>query len=427
MKFFTQALILIGLFFVSKMLPAQPPNVQLSTWAVGHCDYIEVHEDDIPRSYYDLSLYVGNWQAGSSENGLTNLGQAHNLLTAWRVQRKFTLEKFDLNTGNWTYQSENYENGQGTINLDCDFHNLTKGYYRIKVDTPSVSFAQSGICGDENNIMGRPQYVQTNGSCTPVGFSAWGGNANRGTAVFRHPSFYTGLIIVGKPEAPADVVFDFIGNGTGVSNGYNENDPLNDGDDDIVQITTDCHFYTQYWLEIQELCPEGGGEGCVGGVTRVAQPGWLPGPIAQTVDLSAFWINNGYNDGFGIPGQALTEYKVKLATQNRPCDDNWNAVEKNFIWCNAPGFSCELGVVEDITENVVLYPVPAISSITIEFGDMDFIESSVHIMDYSGRVFREEILNSSQTLDISNLLPGAYLVRLKIDGNSPVYKKFIKQ
>lgn len=82
-------------------------------------------------------------------------------------------------------------------------------------------------------------------------------------------------------------------------------------------------------------------------------------------------------------------------------------------------------------ETIRLYPNPTVSQFQMDIKNTGFTGSEVHIMmtNTSGKIFLDKNISSSDlTQNVSNLLPGSYVVELSDPSTKKIIgrKKFIK-
>lgn len=90
----------------------------------------------------------------------------------------------------------------------------------------------------------------------------------------------------------------------------------------------------------------------------------------------------------------------------------------------------ELGLADEKVENatVKMYPNPVSDQLTLVFDEVDFISSEIRVTDLSGRTLMvKNVTGSSQTLDVSALSAGQYLLILNGADGTAIQRKFVKR
>ena len=127
---------------------------------------------------------------------------------------------------------------------------------------------------------------------------------------------------------------------------------------------------------------------------------------------------DGDSDGFGIGNPTVSCSPVAgYATQTGDCDDSNNSVypgatdsEGNGIDENCDGVDGVLGLV---TMEMVASIVPNPTNGLVEVRFNQEVSGQIRLTDLNGKVLQIAfVTGSSQTLDLSNLKPGSYLVQI---------------
>jgi hypothetical protein len=121
---------------------------------------------------------------------------------------------------------------------------------------------------------------------------------------------------------------------------------------------------------------------------------------AVTQDIEALYIHNVYN----YPNVASVELK------------NIDSVDNNILGKVILAYTF-LGLDEVAAVEATLYPNPAVNSITIELTDKN-TAAELTLVDLLGNVIYTSTINGSQTIDVSNLTSGVYIVRLNNNGQT---------
>lgn len=84
-----------------------------------------------------------------------------------------------------------------------------------------------------------------------------------------------------------------------------------------------------------------------------------------------------------------------------------------------------LGADEEAAMEILLYPNPAVNSITLQFQNNSNLSNQIYICNHLGQVIQAaRVVSKLQQLDISKLQPGLYFIRL---AGSAATRKFVKQ
>ncbi|WP_343633000.1 T9SS type A sorting domain-containing protein [Fluviicola sp.] len=136
--------------------------------------------------------------------------------------------------------------------------------------------------------------------------------------------------------------------------------------------------------------------------TSAAVSLWAPYSVTTmkpfTQDVEALYIHNTYN----LPNVASVELK------------NTDSVDNTILGKVILAYTF-LGLDEAVTVEAKLYPNPAISNLTIELTDNVAI-AELTVVDLSGKVVYTSTITGSETIDVSNLTSGVYVVRLNNNG-----------
>jgi PKD repeat protein len=122
-------------------------------------------------------------------------------------------------------------------------------------------------------------------------------------------------------------------------------------------------------------------------------------------DIDSNEINPSYT--FEEPG----DYIISLDVINN-CTGLVNSISYEI---NIPSIALN----DLISENLSIYPNPTHDKLYISFPD-SFVQSSIEIIDFSGRVIKE-ISIYSEAIDISNFNKGIYYVNIKDEFNKSIY------
>ncbi len=80
---------------------------------------------------------------------------------------------------------------------------------------------------------------------------------------------------------------------------------------------------------------------------------------------------------------------------------------------------------EEAAMEILLYPNPAASTITLQFSNNNCLSNQIYICNHLGqRLYSTRVVSKQQQLDISTLQPGLYFIRL---AGTRAVKKFVKQ
>jgi adenine C2-methylase RlmN of 23S rRNA A2503 and tRNA A37 len=82
-----------------------------------------------------------------------------------------------------------------------------------------------------------------------------------------------------------------------------------------------------------------------------------------------------------------------------------------------------MGLADNSNSLFKLYPNPSQNDVTISISNSSS-EIKYQIIDYSGKIVRENLIQNSKefTIDISDLAKGLYLIKLKNDENNAIGK-----
>ncbi len=86
---------------------------------------------------------------------------------------------------------------------------------------------------------------------------------------------------------------------------------------------------------------------------------------------------------------------------------------------------CTLGIAENETASISLYPNPANESVSLDLGAMNSKKAVIRVYDASGRLMLTQSSdgNAVQKIDVSQLGNGTYM--LHIDGETSARKLFV--
>lgn len=96
------------------------------------------------------------------------------------------------------------------------------------------------------------------------------------------------------------------------------------------------------------------------------------------------------------------------------------------IWVRMSNMVCGVGIADNDTENAFgIYPNPATESITIKGASVSGY-STVEVYNSLGQMERTLPLGADGTIDVSNLAPGVYMVRISF-GTETSIRRFVKE
>ncbi|WP_114782629.1 T9SS type A sorting domain-containing protein [Botryobacter ruber] len=80
-----------------------------------------------------------------------------------------------------------------------------------------------------------------------------------------------------------------------------------------------------------------------------------------------------------------------------------------------------------VQKNMIVYPNPAISSLTVKFPHTGRLPNKIEVLDMSGRVVKTKEINCAEVvLDVQNIPKGLYLLKLSYNGSGSVLRKWVK-
>ncbi len=86
-----------------------------------------------------------------------------------------------------------------------------------------------------------------------------------------------------------------------------------------------------------------------------------------------------------------------------------------------------LSTIDNIIDDISLYPNPSKESVYLQLGNIAFAEAEFDIYDMAGRFITSQEINSTRTqIDLSHWSSGMYLIKLTID-NQTIVKQIIKE
>jgi hypothetical protein len=131
---------------------------------------------------------------------------------------------------------------------------------------------------------------------------------------------------------------------------------------------------------------------------------WAPYSVTTmkpfTQNVEALYINNNYN----LPNVASVELK------------NIDSVDNNILGKVILAYTF-LGLEEAAVVEAALYPNPATNNLTIELTDKNAV-AELTVVDLLGNLVYTSTISGSETIDVSGLTSGVYMVRLNNNGQT---------
>ena len=134
--------------------------------------------------------------------------------------------------------------------------------------------------------------------------------------------------------------------------------------------------------------------------------------------ISWFWdFGDGTTSNLQSPTHTYAttgNYTVSLYVEN--LNKSWDEINRSISLST-------MGLADNTNSLFKLYPNPSQNSVTISLSNSSS-EIKYQIIDYSGKIVRENLIQNSKefTIDISDLAKGLYFIKLKNDENNAIGK-----
>lgn len=129
----------------------------------------------------------------------------------------------------------------------------------------------------------------------------------------------------------------------------------------------------------------------------------------QTIDANNSSAERTYNSTYQMSNNNAYLYRIRI-----------NELSGSYSYSPVARISGGCGTAGE----VLVYPSPAVSSVTLSVSDSKFINTRATVIDVSGKIHLNFIINANtKNIDVSKLPAGMYMIRLE-DGSSA---RFMKQ
>jgi hypothetical protein len=206
-------------------------------------------------------------------------------------------------------------------------------------------------------------------------------------------------LIVGE-TAQSDIDADIVD-----INGYVQSN-FDDNDEVILDLSESTNF-NRYFIAIQQIS----------GSNNYQSAGWQNG-TPSTVNLNDIWTQTFSNWKFWNN----RNFRVQVVLENEDCPNGvWNQKFEFFNTCSGGSGTCRFTHDTDLA----VFPNPATDMFVVRHLELsNDVRHDLFISDVSGRVIRKERLTGSQ-VDISDLDPGFYVVRIDEEGENVLSTKLV--
>lgn len=117
-----------------------------------------------------------------------------------------------------------------------------------------------------------------------------------------------------------------------------------------------------------------------------------------------------YNTTYQMSNNNVYLYRIRI-----------NELSGNYSYSSVARISSGCG---NASSEVLLYPSPAASTVTLTVSDTKLINSKASVVDITGKIHMNFIINANtKNIDVSKLSPGMYMIRLEDGSNA----RFMKQ
>ncbi len=289
---------------------------------------------------------------------------------------RYFLQKFDYSSNSW--------NATGGYQYTRNFTSVADGTYRVAFDTLFVPLFPN--C-DGQGIPGPARIF--NSAQQVIGFRAQ----------YAPTSIFSNTVIVGETEQNDinAVITDVSGVPT-----------VNfDDNDQVILDLSDCTNFDRYRIAIQQVT----------GSNNYQSGGWQIG-TPTSINLNDIWTQNFSSWKFW----SNRRFRVQVTLDNQDCQNGvWNEKFYFFDTCSGGANTCRF------TENTELdvFPNPATDMFIVRNLDLSKANRyDLMITDVTGRMIRNERLTGSQ-VDVSDLNPGLYIVRINAEGEKVMQSKVV--
>lgn len=130
----------------------------------------------------------------------------------------------------------------------------------------------------------------------------------------------------------------------------------------------------------------------------------------QTIDATNSSSERLYSSTYQMTNNNAYLYRIRI-----------NELSGNYSYSPVARISSGCG---PSTGDVIVYPSPALSDVTLSVSDQKLINTRANIIDISGKIHMNFIITANtKNIDVSKLPPGMYMIRMQ-DGTSA---RFMKQ
>jgi hypothetical protein len=153
---------------------------------------------------------------------------------------------------------------------------------------------------------------------------------------------------------------------------------------------------------------------CVGAV-KLTEQNFIMNAVSIPASASEEGMNNGYSEGNSIT------LKVWITETNEEFDLLTQTIEGELVYNR---YASVFVTLSDLTVNVNspkkgvsvdVYPNPASKFVTIRFSSLPDFGTSISLLDISGRkVLSQEIQSDNVVINLENLQPGTYFIKIPV-------------
>jgi hypothetical protein len=347
------------------------PSVSFSQTAVGGCSSATITSQNFDKKLIE------------SAQPHVIISQCHKIVTPIKMGHAVIhLQKMNENTGVFEdvagpfesrippSQSSSTTFGTVTINTSVE------GTYRGRVNVPITFMA----------------------SCGPILYDGLT-STNIGRQAVIGSDMFTNVFVIGQ-TTQSDIDVDI----TDI-NGFPQSN-FDDNDQVLLDLSESTNF-NRYFIAIQQ----------VSGSNNYQSAGWQNG-TPSTINLNDIWTQTFSSWKFWNN----RNFRVQVVLENVDCPNGvWNQKFEFFNTCSGGSGTCRFAHEADLA----VFPNPATDMFVVRHLELSKdVKHDLLISDASGRVVRNERLTGSQ-VDISDLEPGFYVVRIDEDGENVLSTKLV--